>query len=142
MANKLSKMLTLHEGRKAKLYRCTAGKLTIGVGHNIEDRGLSDAAIDFILQEDIAEAAETLRDRVDGFSDLSEVRQAVLIDMCFNLGWPRLAGFRGLLSALAAGDYGLAAAEMLDSRWARQVGQRAVRLAEMMRTDEWCGEVV
>lgn len=141
MANKITNLLTLHEGRKQKLYKCPAGKWTVGVGHNIEDRGLSDAAIDFILREDIAEATETLRDRVDGFDDLSDVRQAVLIDMCFNLGWPRLAGFRGMFSALAAGNYGLAADEMLDSRWARQVGQRSIRLSEMMRTNTWCSEV-
>lgn len=128
--------LKLHEGHRNHLYKDTAGKLTIGVGHNIEDKGLSDAVIALILQEDIAEAVSELDRVFPQWRDLNEPRQQVLIDMMFNLGAPKLLTFHKFMAALLEQDYAKAADEMLDSKWADQVGSRAIRLSEMMRTGE------
>ena len=130
----LENQLELHEGRKKYPYRDTVGKLTIGVGHNLEDKGLSDAVINLILQEDIEEAKSELDRVLPAWQELDEVRQQVMIDMMFNLGAPRLMTFVKFRRALLVSDYEDAAAEMLDSKWAEQVGARADRLAEMMRS--------
>jgi lysozyme len=134
---RLIDMLILHEGKRHHVYECTSGKLTIGVGRNLEDLGLSDGEIDFLLRNDLMRVQSELAANVPCFLKLSETRQDVLMDMCFNLGISRLLQFKNMLTALEIGDYIEAAAEMLDSRWAKQVGERATRLAKMMATDEW-----
>ena len=134
---RLIDMLVLHEGKRHHVYECSSGKLTVGVGRNLEDLGLSDGEIDFLLRNDLVRVQGELLHSVPCFSKLSETRQNVLIDMCFNLGISRFLQFKMMLTALEIGDYIEAAAEMLDSRWAKQVGERANRLAKMMATDEW-----
>ena len=134
---RLIDMLVLHEGKRHHVYECSAGKLTVGVGRNLEDLGLSDGEIDFLLRNDLMRVQSELAMNVPCFLKLSETRQAVLMDMCFNLGISRFLQFQNMLTALEIGDYMEAATEMLDSRWAKQVGQRAARLANMMATDEW-----
>jgi len=129
----LEEQLMRHEGLRLKPYRCTAGKLTIGVGRNIEDVGISRAEAMAMLRNDILTARLGLEKAVPGFLGLSSRRQMALIDMCFNLGLPRFLAFKRMLAAIAAGDFAQAAEEMLDSAWANQVGQRAVTLATMMR---------
>ena len=124
--------LILHEGLRLKPYRCTENKLTIGVGRNIEERGITATEAMFLLKNDI-EAVEKELSRFSWFTKQDEIRRRVLIDMGF-MGVPRLLGFKKMIQALVADDYEKAAAEMLDSKWSRQVGGRAVRLAEMMRT--------
>lgn len=124
--------LILHEGLRLKPYRCTENKLTIGVGRNIEERGITATEAMFLLKNDI-EAVEKELSRFSWFTKQDEIRRRVLIDMGF-MGVPRLLGFKKMIQALGADDYEKAAAEMLDSKWSRQVGGRAVRLAEMMRT--------
>ena len=133
---RLFQQLRLHEGVEQFPYRCTAGYLTIGVGRNIEERGLSDDEIDFMLDNDISIVINELGDSYDWFFDLSEVRQRVIADMVFNLGLPRFSKFKNMIAALEDGDYEEAANQMMDSRWAEQVGLRASRLAEMMETGE------
>lgn len=125
------------EGLRLKPYRCTAGKLTIGYGHNIEDNGIPEHIAEALLDYDLDVADEELRDNLPFYWQLSEVRKAVLVSMCINLGWPRLSGFEKMIAALEARAYETAAYEMLDSRWARQVGNRAKRLAWMMQHDKW-----
>ena len=134
---RLIEMLILHEGKRNFVYKCSAGKLTVGVGRNLEDLGLSDGEIDFLLRNDLMRVQGELSRAVPCFLKLSETRQDVLMDMCFNLGISRLLQFQKMLTALEMGEYEEAAKEMLDSRWARQVGERATRLAKMMATDEW-----
>jgi lysozyme len=132
---RLFTQLRVHEGVEAKPYKCTAGYLTIGVGRNIEERGLSDDEIDFLLDNDIAIAEREVRSSFDWFDDLSDVRQRVVIDMIFNLGMPRFKQFKNMIAAIEAGDWDEASSQMLDSKWARQVGSRATRLSMMMATD-------
>lgn len=141
MKQKLTQLIALHEGFREKPYRCTAGKLTVGFGRNLDDVGITREEGEILLANDIEVSEAILQDRIECWPQLSEVRRAVLIDMCFNLGWPRLAKFRKFLAALEAGHYALASAEMLDSRWAKQVGRRAHRLASMMVRNVWALEV-
>jgi lysozyme len=133
---RLFKQLRLHEGVEKFPYRCTAGYLTIGVGRNIEERGLLDDEIDFILDNDIEVVMSEVSVTFDWFFDLSEVRQRVVADMIFNMGLPRFKQFKKMIAALEEGDWSEAANQMMDSKWAQQVGMRASRLATMMETDE------
>lgn len=129
----LRQQIIRHEGLELKPYRCTAGKLTIGVGRNIEDRGISEREAMFMLDEDIDIAAAELDKNIGWWRSQPEGVQHVLVDMYITLGWPRLSGFQKFLGGLKAGDYKAAASEMLNSRWAEQVGARAQNLASMVR---------
>lgn len=133
---RLFTQLRLHEGVEHKPYKCTAGYLTIGVGRNIEERGLSDDEIDYILSNDVNIATDELVATFDWYADLDPIRQRVVVDMVFNLGMPRFKQFQNMIAAIEAGDWMEASDEMMDSRWAQQVGLRASRLAEMMETGE------
>ena len=137
MADKLTEMLVDHEGMRRKPYRCTAGKLTIGVGRNLDDRGISPDEAMYMLANDIRDSRRELSAAFPWFDKLDEVRQAVLIDMCVNLGLSRLQGFRNTLALIGVGKYEAAAQEMLNSKWAEQVGRRAQRLSRMMATGRW-----
>jgi len=134
--NRLAAQLRLHEGVEHKPYKCTAGYLTIGVGRNIEERGLSDDEIDYILNNDVNIATDELVDTFDWYADLDDVRQRVVVDMVFNLGMPRFKQFQNMIAAIEESDWSEAAAQMMDSRWAKQVGARAERLRDMMETGE------
>ena len=137
MADKLTDMLVDHEGMRRKPYRCTAGKLTIGVGRNLDDRGISPDEAMYMLANDIKDARRELSAAFPWFDKLDDVRQAVLIDMHVNLGLSRLQGFRNTLALIGVGKYEAAAQEMLDRKWAEQVGRRAQRLSRMMATGRW-----
>jgi lysozyme len=130
----LLRQLRLHEGERLRPYRCTAGKLTIGVGRNLEDRGITQQESAMLLANDIAEVDAGLVRSLPWVARLDDVRRRVLIDMAFNLGLDGLLQFKNTLAAIQAGDYNRAATMMLDSRWASQVGGRATRLARMMET--------
>jgi lysozyme len=136
--SKLSDQLRIHEGVRKHVYLCSAGYETIGVGRNIADSGLglSDDEIDYLLENDITRCRKEL-ETYSWFSDLDEVRQDALINMCFNLGLSRLANFKNALSSMAIGAYADAAEHFLDSRWASQVGNRAQEVAHMIRTGEY-----
>lgn len=131
----IEEQLIRHEGLRLKPYRCTSGKLTIGVGRNIDDRGITQTEALYLLRCDIERIERELSSRLlPWFSDLDRVRQKVLIDMAFNLGVSGLLKFKKTLALVQSGDYEQAATEMLKSRWAKQVKGRAVTLASMMRT--------
>ena len=137
MTDRLIAMLRHHEGARRHPYRCTAGKLTIGVGRNLDDVGLYDDEIDYLLANDINRAKKAAS-AYGWFADLNEARQAVVISMVFNLGSKGFSTFARMRQALQAGDYATAAAEMLDSKWADDVGPgRSERLAGMMIAGEW-----
>ena len=137
--NKLSAELKRHEGVRKNLYKCSAGYWTIGVGRNIQTNGLSDDEIELLLHNDIQTATADAEAwaGADCWTTLDEPRKAVIINMAFNMGAPTLAKFKNFREAVRNRDYPQAAAEMLDSRWARQVGGRANELAERMKTGEW-----
>lgn len=132
----LRMQLLRHEGRRAKPYVDTVGKVTIGIGRNLTDRGLSDAEINMLFENDIDDAIRDLDWGLPWWRVLDDTRQNVLIDMCFNLGLTKLLRFRSTLAAMQAGHYTEAAAHMLKSKWASQVGKRAETLARMMRNGE------
>jgi lysozyme len=135
--SKLIEELIRDEGEVLHAYKDSLGYLTIGVGHLIDirkDGSISKAASRFILNEDIDEKIADLDHAIPWWKSLSETRQRVLVNMCFNLGISGLLKFKKFLFALKVGDYGTAKKEMLDSLWARQVSDRADRLAEMIIT--------
>lgn len=129
----LRSMLVLHEGLRLKPYKCTAGKVTIGVGRNLDDRGITQAEAFALLENDIDEVCRELDQVWPWWRQMTDARQQVLADMCFNLGLGRLKGFVNTIAAMKAGEYDKAADGMLASLWASQVGTRAQRLARMMR---------
>lgn len=131
---RLWKQLQRHEGWREKVYKDSEGILTIGWGRNVEQKGISQAEGGILLNNDIADSESECKKRFPFFSDLNDIRQEVLVNMMFNLGWPRLKGFKRMIAALEEADYELAAAEMLDSKWHTQVKSRAEELATQMRT--------
>ena len=109
------------------------GKLTIGVGRNLDDVGITEDEALALLENDIDHVARSLDALLSWWSRLSQDRQNVLVEMGFQLGVAGLLNFKNFLLALEMGDYEGAKDEMLDSKWARQTPDRAARLAERMR---------
>lgn len=127
---KFEEMIIRHEGLRLMPYTCTAGKLTIGIGRNIEDRGITDAEARFMLQNDIQEITVGLV-RFEWFINLSEVRRDIIVNMAF-MGLGTFLKFKKLIQALKDQDYEEAAYQMMESKWATQVGNRAIELSSMM----------
>ena len=130
----LREALVLDEGLRLKTYRCTAGKLTIGVGRNLDDNGITRDEAMVLLDNDIARVESECRKTFAWFGALDDVRQEVILNMAFNLGISRLSQFHQTLSCLSAHDYSGAAERMTQSLWARQTGKRAERLSRQMKT--------
>jgi len=120
------------EGVVLTLYQCSAGKNTIGVGRNIDDRGITEDESDYLLSNDIDLCVRELEGAFSWFGTLSDSRQRVLVNMCFNLGLSRLMGFKKFLAAMEAREWETAGVEMLDSKWAEQVGARSTRLRDLI----------
>lgn len=134
---RLKTILKRHEGLELKPYRCSADKLTIGVGRNIEDRGITMDEAEFMLNTDIALIMKEALQVLPFWNTLTPVRREVVLNMLFNLGMPRFLKFKKMLDALEKQDYTAAAFEMENSRWASQVGERAEELADMMRYNRY-----
>ena len=134
---RIAAMLMHHEGLRLKPYTDTTGHLSIGYGRNLTDVGISVDEARCLLRHDIATATGDLFAAFPWAERLDPVRQAVLVSMAFNLGLPTLKTFRTTLEAFRVGHWAAAADGMLDSLWARQVGQRAKDLAAMVRTQTW-----
>jgi lysozyme len=163
LKHSLEDQLILHEGLRLEVYKCPAGYWTVGVGRNLEgkplrkeeqeyifkrsglapdevievlkERGITKDEALFLLREDIADAEKDLQ-HFDWFPRLDPVRRKVVLDMRYNLGPTRFRGFKKMIAALARGDYKQAAAEMVDSRWYHEVGNRSKRLVRMMESGE------
>ena len=131
---KVKDTLTRHEGLRLDLYQCSMGANTIGVGHNLDAKGISAAVAALLLEEDIQDAVADLEKNIRGFRELPETVQEALVNLCFNMGIPRLMQFKKTLAYIQEGDYKKAANELLDSRYAHQVGYRAVEVAQMIRS--------
>lgn len=139
------KRLILHEGLKLKPYKCPAGFLTVGVGRNVEtnpitdeekrvvgdwEHGITENGAKYLLKNDIMKAHKECKKNIEFYKNLDDERQYALLDMCFNLGIYRLLMFRKMLFAMEIGDYRGAAKECLNSKYAKEVGKRAVRIAK------------
>jgi len=131
--DRLIAQLIVDEGKKNFPYKDTVGKLTIGVGRNLDDRGLSDDEITYLLGNDIKLVERELDIAMPWWRGMCDARQNVIASMAFNLGVPGLKTFKNTLQAMRDGRYADAADGMLQSKWAQQVGARAVRLSKAMR---------
>ncbi len=129
-------LLKVHEGYRQFPYKCSLGIQTIGYGRNLESRGLSEPEAAYLLSQDIKQAEDLLFHEYEYYWQLSGERKAVLIDMMVNIGPTRLRGFKRMHKAIEDRDYELAALEMLDSKWSRQVGPRSVTLSKIMHSND------
>lgn len=141
--------LVLHEGVRLKPYKCRKGYLTIGVGRNLETNPLTNAeeqvcgdymhgitknAAFYLLRNDIKRVETECKKRIAIWESLDDERQYALLDMAFNIGIHGLLQFKKMLSFLGVGNYRQAAEECLNSKYAKDVGQRAVRIANTIKT--------
>jgi len=154
----LLKQLMVSEGLRLEVYQDTLGIDTIGVGRNLEDRGITQEELDtldipnidavyqhgiteadamHLLENDVQIVEEELLKAHPCIAELDSVRQLVLVDMAFNMGVPRLRGFKKMWAAIHENDFRTAAKEMLDSRWAIQVKSRSHKLAHAMHHGEF-----
>lgn len=135
---RLIEQLKRHEGVSKWAYEDHLGYITVGVGRCLDPEiglGLSDKEIDYLLQNDIERCYKEL-ECLSWFPDLDPIRQEALVNMVFNLGLTRFLQFKKTLAYMAEGRYPEAADEMLDSKWARQVKNRAIEISEMIRTGQ------
>lgn len=131
--SKLKSQLQRHEGLRLKPYKDSVGVLTVGYGRNLEEIEITEIQANEWLLDDVFSAEEELEAAYPWVNNLSEKRQRVLVNMSFNLGLTKLMKFKKMWAALEKGDMNDAAEEMLNSKWANQVGKRAEELAKMMR---------
>ena len=149
--------LVLHEGLELLPYKDSLGIDTIGIGRNLEHRGLSEEELAhigkdisdicewgitkeqayYLAENDVKIVEKEVCEKHPCVLELDEVRQRVIIDMAFNMGVPRLSKFVKMWKAIHEENFEEAKTQMLDSRWANQVGNRAVRLSNAMETGEW-----
>lgn len=135
--NKLTEQIIRHEGMELKPYRCTSDKLTIGVGRNLEDVGISEAEAMNLLMNDLATVDAQIEKLMPWAMKLDTVRYEALMNFVFNVGIGTALKFENAMAALKASDFDTAAAELLDSRWATQVGKRANEVSEQIRTGRY-----
>jgi len=128
----LIKQIQRHEGLRLKPYRCSAEKLSIGYGRNLDDVGISQSEACMLLSNDLHKCIKQCED-LYCFDKLNDIRQNVLVNMCFNLGIHGLKKFVKFLRSLELDDYETASIEMLDSLWSKQVGKRAFELSDQIR---------
>lgn len=130
---KVETQLIVDEDLRLMPYRCPAGKLTIGVGRNLEDNGITRAEAYYLLRNDVDTCHRQLSLAIPFYDRLPFEKKEILLNMCFNMGLTKLQGFKRMLAAMAVNDWESAAHEMANSAWAMQVGDRARRLIEKMR---------
>jgi len=131
--NDIIEQLRLHEGLELQPYKDTVGKITIGIGRNLDDKGISKKEAYYLCENDIKEVTKQLQ-KYEWFTQLKDVRKRVLIDMAFNLGIAGLLSFKNMIQCLKDKEFVAAANEMINSKWHQQVKTRAFRLEKMMRT--------
>tara|TARA_R100000963_G_scaffold34273_1_gene27633 strand:+ start:1034 stop:1471 length:438 start_codon:yes stop_codon:yes gene_type:complete len=141
----LEDLLTLHEGLRLHAYDDATGKtlqrgdtltgnLTIGIGRNLSGNGLTKREVTSLFKNDVQSARKKAR-RYKWFEALNEVRQSVILSLLFNMG--SIDSFKKMRAAISVKNYELASIELLDSRYAEQVGDRAIVLADYLRTGSW-----
>ncbi|MDX8383556.1 MAG: glycoside hydrolase family protein [Ghiorsea sp.] len=130
--NSLIEQLKRHEGFRGQPYKCSAGKTTIGYGRNLDANPMTEYEAEILLKHDVEQAENELYGHYPSYRLLDETRRNVLINMVFNLGISRFLKFKKMHKALLHGDFREAAYEMRNSKWAIQVGARAVELSGQM----------
>lgn len=131
--DRITKQLIRHEGLQLKVYTCPANKLTIGVGRNLEDRGITENEAKYLLNNDIMQTHNELSCKYPFYDTLYDTRQEVLINMAFQLGLNGLSQFKKTLDFIEKGLYKSASEEMLNSQWAKQTPRRALELSNLMK---------
>jgi lysozyme len=150
--------LIAHEGLRLQVYKDTLGIDTIGIGRNLEDRGITKEELDwmdipnidaiyeygiteadamYLAKNDVQIVEKEILRAHPCVENLDAVRQLILVDMAFNMGVPRLGKFKKMWAAIHEEKFDIAAKEMLDSRWAKQVKSRATKLANAMHNGEF-----
>lgn len=130
-------LIKKHEGLKLKPYKDSVGKLTIGIGRNLDDVGISEAEANQMCFDDIHKVEDQCMRELSFYSGLSDIRRMVIVDMVFNMGMETFKTFHNAISSLQGGDYELVALRMLESKWAQQVGDRAIELSYMMKNNDF-----
>ncbi len=131
----IKEQLIKHEGLKLNPYKCTSGKLTIGVGRNIEENGISEDEAHFMLVNDINKSISELQSIFSKYKFFSENRKKALIDMIFNLGKTRFLKFKKMIKAIKEDDWNEASKEAKDSRWYKQVKSRGGFICEQLKKE-------
>lgn len=139
MNDHLVQQVKRHEGFRSKPYLCTAGKTTIGFGRNLDDVGITEGEASFLLRNDLSHAYRDLITNHSWADELTAPRKEAFINMVFNLGINRFNQFKKMLAAAEREQWDECAVQALDSRWAKQVGKRAVEIAEQLRTGSYVG---
>lgn len=121
------------EGMRPFAYKCPAGKTTVGVGRNLDDKGLSSEEVDYLLENDIRECLSHALDIFPGWTDLPEQAQHVIVNMIFQLGHAGFRQFGRLIGAIKVHRWHRAAEEVMDSKAAKQTPARFERHAEVFR---------
>lgn len=146
--------LVVNESLRLKPYRCTEGKLTIGVGrcvdtnpltdeevcyigHNCREKSITEEQAIYLLKHDVEGVKNNLDKRLPWWRKLDDERKYALIDMGFQLGISGLCKFKNMLAAMASGDFEKASKECLNSAYAKQTPARAERIARLIKTGEW-----
>ena len=135
--NKLIEQLKIHEGFRSTVYTCSGGKKTCGYGRNLEDIGISEEEAEMLLKNDIYEATNQLLNAFPWMATFSDARISAMINFTFNVGIGTVRKFSNTIEYLKNEDWEAAADEMMDSKWAEQVGDRAIQITEQIRTGRW-----
>ena len=141
--NKLREQLKIDEGVEYRVYNDHLGYKTLGIGHLVVPGDLeydapvgtyvSEDRVNEIFDKDVITYIDETKKVFGNLEGLPEEAQQVLVNMCFNMGAPRLAKFKNFIRAIHDENWETASVEMLDSRWATQVGPRAIRLSERIK---------
>lgn len=132
MENSAREQIKIDEGFRGKPYLDTIKKTTIGYGRNLDDNPLTREEAGYLLDNDLKKVVKQAC-KLGFYKSLTPNRRAVIINMIYNLGLTRFLKFKKMIKALYESNYDVAAKEMLDSKWANQVGERANRLSNQMR---------
>ena len=130
----LLEQLKAFEGLELKAYQCTAGKTTIGLGRNLDDYGITEEEAYYLAKNNIHELEDELDRAISWWRQLDDARQRALINLAYNVGTTTLLKFKKTLEYLENGFYEEAGDEVLDSRWAKQVGRRSTFISNVFKT--------
>mgnify|MGYP006109305759 CR=1 FL=1 len=142
--NKLREQLKIDEGVEYRVYLDHLGYKTLGIGHLVVPGDLeydapvgthiSEDRVNEIFDKDVITYIDEAKKVFGNLEGMPEEAQQVIVNMCFNMGAPRLSQFKKFIKAIHDEDWKTASVEMLDSRWSNQVGDRANRLSDRIKS--------